>query len=113
MVGDKTTLRALDLCSAARACPYRYMSVVFQVAASRTGAGNVVTLFRELPTPAGPSPIQMAGRPKVSFPLRWPIHAETPVPSSSSCVMRYVRFGFVLLGMEFEWKRTSRTTVSP
>lgn len=84
MVGDNTTFRALALCSAARACPYRYMRVVFQVEAERTGAGKVVTLFRELPTPAGPSPMHIEGRPRVSDPEMWPTHAETPVPSSSN-----------------------------
>lgn len=43
--------------------------MVFQVAASRTGAGNVVTLSREFPTPAGPSPMQIEGRSSSVLPL--------------------------------------------
>lgn len=49
----------------------------------RTGAGNVVTLLRLLPTPSGPSPMHMDGIPSVSFPDTYPMH---PLVSSFEAV---------------------------
>ena len=58
---------------------------MFHEDAATIGAGNVVTLSRLFPTPAGPSPMHTEGIPRLSLPLTWPMHAEIPVPWSSSC----------------------------
>ena len=69
---------------------------MFQVLLASTGAGKVVKFVNELLTPGGPSPMQILGIPRVSFPLIWPMQGLTPVPFSSSYILYFsIVFGLL------------------